>query len=424
MDKKLKKFELTINNDPENKTGVFAISIVNDPAIEANFMMFSKENPIIFSSNTEEQIITGPVLIPDKLIYRRKNDEGYEVYMSKETIKNASIKFFKKNFANNTTLEHTDKIEDTTYFESWIIEDETFDKSRAEKYNKQFNSLPIGTWMVSLKVNSTEMWSKIKEDGFKGFSIEGIFDDQLVEQKAVTPTKINKSNMKFNVKDFFKKMFTEFNEQYNFEDVKLKDGSSVQIDAEGSVFVLNEDGSVGDIAKDGDYELEDGTTLTVKDGKKVEATKAPEDAQTTASTETVKAEEVKVKYSAMLTLEDKSSITIDDTAVVRKEDGTILEDGEYTLITGDKITIKDSMLVAPKDTASEEIADNTEMKAEFSKTKSELEISLAKIIELEKELLELASKPAAKPIGYISNEPVKEVSLAERVASNIKKMQK
>ncbi len=62
--------------------------------------------------------------------------------------------------------------------ESWLIEDSTKDKSALYGFE-----LPIGTWMLSVKVNNYDIWEKVKAKEVRGFSIEGYFSDKLVEMK-------------------------------------------------------------------------------------------------------------------------------------------------------------------------------------------------------------------------------------------------
>jgi len=72
-------------------------------------------------------------------------------------------------------LEHNVKLNGLSVVESWIIEDDVQDKSR--KYGL---SLPVGTWMVSMKVNNEDVWQNyVKSGKVKGFSIEGYFVDKV-----------------------------------------------------------------------------------------------------------------------------------------------------------------------------------------------------------------------------------------------------
>ena len=117
----------------------------------------------------------GAALVPNKPIYRVDGENEFYVYFSEGTIRKASELFFQKAKQNNATLEHEVGINGLTVVESWIIEDETHDKSRKYGFD-----LPVGTWMVSMKVNNPEIWDGwVKTGRVKGFSIEGYFVDKL-----------------------------------------------------------------------------------------------------------------------------------------------------------------------------------------------------------------------------------------------------
>ena len=76
---------------------------------------------------------------------------------------------------NKSTLEHQLPLQGLSVVESWIVEDDKFDKTRKYDLNA-----PIGTWMVSVKVNNDEVWNDFVKTGkVKGFSIEGYFADKL-----------------------------------------------------------------------------------------------------------------------------------------------------------------------------------------------------------------------------------------------------
>lgn len=155
--------------------GVNAISIVEQPAIESDFIALSKEQEVKLASvNEEKRILMGAALIPNKTIYRRNGDEEFYVYFSQDTIRKASQLFLKSGNQNKSTLEHQMKLSGLTVVESWIVEDSEKDKSSI--YNL---SMPVGTWMVSVKVDNEEVWNDFVKTGkVKGFSIEGYFADK------------------------------------------------------------------------------------------------------------------------------------------------------------------------------------------------------------------------------------------------------
>ena len=170
--------ELIIDENDE-ASGIDAISLVETPAIESNFIALSKQELLLKEVDKEKRILMGAALIPDKSIYRR-NDNGdeYYIYFSKDTVRKASELFFKKSNHKNATFEHEKKIDNMTIVESWIVEDPQKDKTALYGMD-----VPVGTWMVSMKVDDKEIYNKAKEGTIKGFSIEGFFADRLEMNK-------------------------------------------------------------------------------------------------------------------------------------------------------------------------------------------------------------------------------------------------
>jgi hypothetical protein len=170
----MKTIELYI--DEENEfSGIEAISVVEFPAIEEDFIALKKHEVQLAEVDKEKRILMGAALIPNKEIYRTNGKEEYNIFFSEETVKKASELFLSRGKQNNSTLEHQVDLQGLSVVESWIIEDTNMDKSK--KYGL---SLPKGTWMVSVKVNNDEIWEEfVKKGKVKGFSIEGFFADKL-----------------------------------------------------------------------------------------------------------------------------------------------------------------------------------------------------------------------------------------------------
>ena len=166
--------ELIIDEESDI-AGIQAISIVDNPAIEEDFIALKSQEVKLAEVDKEKKIIMGPALIPNKKIFRKFDDQEYYIYFSEDTVKKASELFLTKGNQNNSTLEHEIKLNGLSVVESWIIEDEKQDKS-----NKYGFNLPIGTWMVSMKVNNDDVWNNyVKSGKVKGFSIEGHFIDAI-----------------------------------------------------------------------------------------------------------------------------------------------------------------------------------------------------------------------------------------------------
>lgn len=163
-----------IIDEQEKLFGVDAVSIVEFPAIEENFIALNK-NLELAKVDTEKRILMGAALIPNKNIYRRNGEDEYYIFFSDDTVRKASELFLMNSNQNNTTLEHDKKLKDLSVVESWIVEDTEMDKSKKYGLNA-----PVGTWMVSMKVNNEQIWNDFVKTGkVKGFSIEGYFSDKL-----------------------------------------------------------------------------------------------------------------------------------------------------------------------------------------------------------------------------------------------------
>ena len=164
-----------ILDEEEMLSGVQAISIVEYPAIESDFITLSKEQEIKLAEvDKEKRILMGPALIPNKTIFRKKEDDEYYIYFSKDTVRKASELFLTRGNQNKSTLEHSFELQGLSVVESWIVESDE-DKSKAYGFD-----VPEGTWMVSMKVYNDEVWQDyVKEGKVKGFSIEGYFADKV-----------------------------------------------------------------------------------------------------------------------------------------------------------------------------------------------------------------------------------------------------
>ena len=170
--------ELILDEDQE-MAGIEAISVVENPAIEEDFVALKAEEIKLAEVSSDKKILMGALLIPNKPIYRRSGEDEYYIYFSKDTVLKASQMYLMKGNQNNSTLEHQYELSGLSLVESWIVEDEVHDKSR--KYGMD---VPIGTWMGTVKVSNDDVWEKyVKTGKVKGFSIEGYFADKMQSPK-------------------------------------------------------------------------------------------------------------------------------------------------------------------------------------------------------------------------------------------------
>lgn len=170
--------ELVIDEDSED-VGVEAVSVVNQPAIEVDFVALKNQAIQLKEIDSDKRILLGPALIPNKQIYRHDEEFGeYYIFFSKSTVRQASELFLKAHRQQSATFEHDYEVSGMTIVESWVVDEPEKDKSALYGF-----SVPKGTWMISMKVDNDEVWADVKAGKVKGFSIEGHFADKVQMKK-------------------------------------------------------------------------------------------------------------------------------------------------------------------------------------------------------------------------------------------------
>lgn len=169
----MKLIELILDDD--EAIGVEAISVVENPAIESDFVALKTQEIKLAEIDKEKRLLMGALLIPKKPIYRKNGEDEYYIFFSEKTVAKASQMYLQNGNQSNSTLEHNSELQGLTLVESWIVEDKQKDKSAL--YNLD---VPVGTWMGSVKVDNDDVWNDyVKTGKVKGFSIEGYFADKM-----------------------------------------------------------------------------------------------------------------------------------------------------------------------------------------------------------------------------------------------------
>ncbi len=177
----MKIVELIIDEEAE-VFGIEAISLVDRPAIELDFVALKDEKVQFAEMDEDKRILMGPALVPDKPIYRKNASGEFYVYFSKSTVRRAAELYLQHGNQARHTLEHEHAINGLTVVESWLVEDKDRDKSAVYGLD-----VPVGTWMVAVKVDNESIWQEwVKEQKVKGFSIEGYFADKMQKQEEQT----------------------------------------------------------------------------------------------------------------------------------------------------------------------------------------------------------------------------------------------
>ena len=166
MAKKIKKYKVGIDSE------TYAISLVESPAIESDFVALAKEEEEkqqVFLESDEKHMVYGAALIPDKDIYRNNGEQEFYINFTKESIERMSQDFMKEYRQYEVKTDHDDIANEVCVVESWLVSDSYKDKSNALGIN-----VPEGTWMIGMKVNNIETWERIKAGELKGFSVESM----------------------------------------------------------------------------------------------------------------------------------------------------------------------------------------------------------------------------------------------------------
>jgi hypothetical protein len=172
----MKLYELQIE---DNTDEVFAISLVENPAIQSDFMYFANEKELVQFADvdTDKRTLIGAILIPDKRILRVEADGSpYEVFFTKDTVAKLAQNYLMKKYTDKATLEHDKAIKGVHLVESWIKE------GQLDKSNQYGLNLPKGTWVGMFKITDDKIWKDyVKTGKVKGFSIEGLFSHKLIK---------------------------------------------------------------------------------------------------------------------------------------------------------------------------------------------------------------------------------------------------
>lgn len=290
-------YNCLIDENTEDQSGIYAISFVDVPANEIDFVALAKQPKLeLLNRDSKKQILTGVVLRPDQLIYRNDSRGEYYIQFSAEQIEKIAQKMMRTGIAlHHTTHQHQNPLEGNYLTELWIVENPQHDKSQA----LGFADLPKGTLMCSYKIADKHYWdTQVMTGNVKGFSLEGFFFQEIKKNnmnKSVTNQnrneKMNQRNKKSGtllsrISQFFldiqaveKADATTSGTAYVI--FSLADGKEVYIDADGFA-TLNEEQLPA-----GEHPLADGNILIVDEqGQFIEtkeaATVTTDPAQTTA----------------------------------------------------------------------------------------------------------------------------------------------
>jgi len=193
----MKTYEVVF--DEKNDKGVYALSCVENPAMEDTWLTLS-EHPkeIQFSAiNDEKRLLLGAALIPNKKVYRNIDGQEFNIVFTEDTIEACAHSFIKNGFQNQSTENHEVKLQGVSVVQSWIVEDPKLDKSKS--FGKTYEK---GTWVTMMKVDNDDAWGKAKKGELNGFSIDGLFSLKEMKLNSNKPKSI-KEEVSEALKEFF-----------------------------------------------------------------------------------------------------------------------------------------------------------------------------------------------------------------------------
>lgn len=255
---KLPIYRAIVGDDVE--TGMITISLVDEPAVEVDFLYFNEDKkPLSFAVEDEEQRkVLGVVMTADSPIYRR-DENGFEYYIvyDRQTIEKMAEKYIRQNKANNVDLNHSFVLEDGIYLNEFFIKDTAkgIDPTGFEQVND-------GSLFAIFHVENDEVWNAIKEGTFKGFSLSGLFNTELVQLNKVKDNRFMTQLRK--IKAVLRSLLVEMGEVSTDKGILTWSGDE-DIKVGDAVKGLDEEGNETEVA-DGEYNTDDKKTIVVADG--------------------------------------------------------------------------------------------------------------------------------------------------------------
>lgn len=297
----------------QDANGIYAISLVEYPAVERDFIAFAKDDKPEFKfevTNKLEHCITGPVALADVPIYRYSPDMGeYYIRFTKDTIKLMAEKMLMYGSHNQIDLQHN---EDYFFGKCNLVECYIKDSEKGV-VPVAFADIPDGSLMATYKVRDVDLWDKIESGEVKGFSLEGWFD---IEQNNFSKQNVKKNNKMDRLKTILKKLLLECGS------IATDNGI---LDYEGDEIVIGMDVTInGEPAPDGDYVSGD-SIYVVADGK-LQEIKEKEDEpaaeEETTEEETVEAEDEKKDEEEEPSTEEETEEPAEEEETTEEEDKT------------------------------------------------------------------------------------------------------
>ena len=383
----------------DEETGMLRISLVDIPAVESNFLAFAKEGEkpahLYFVKDEEKRIVRGVVMRADYPILRRNGDYEYFIVFRADTIRVMAEKYLAESRQNKVDEMHNHEDVDEVRMVQYFIKD-----TGAGISPSGFEDIADGSLFAEFHVLNDEVWEKVKDGTYRGFSLEGAFELAPEQMKAIPKTDTNMSKIK-RFKAALARMLAEFGNISTDKGVLAWDGDE-DLKAGDAVYIEDQEGN-RETAPDGDYVTSDNKTIVVADGKVAEIRDPEAEVSPEEPVERVEESETPVRLiqtdkGKLEWNNEDEDLKAGDEVFIRDEEGNRIPapDGEYRTEDGKVIVVVDGKVaeirdpeaeVAPEPAVDEEKA---ALRAENEELRSQVEILTAKVAELSR-------TPMAKP---------------------------
>ena len=416
------KFDIDEN---DSVSGVKVISLVDEPAIESDFVFFNKQKPKTFIELKKEgykQVVAGLALRPDFDILRI-DDQGNEYfgYFTSEGIEKIRNKFHKEQMTASVNTDHSS----TNYIDAYLIESFIVDSEERlqDIKSRGIDEVTLGSWFVAYKIEDAETFKRVLEGELKGFSVE-IF---LQKFNRINNNYINEDKEVKDLIDKFKALFAELESQVKPSETKkferAKSGDTIVeytvVGEAVNIITVAEDGTeTSQLAADGEYVLDNGKTVTVASGV---ATDIKDTEQPVEQEKAKEEEKLSTSVYASYTLEDGSSAnvnvsSVNEVYIWNGEKSMLADSGRYNIKDGGVLVVEDGKYMgvenAPESKAFDEKKELAKVKAHFSKTLKEKDSLSREIEALKAEVEKLKKAPLANPTVKV-DEPKEEIDLSK-----------
>lgn len=353
-------YELVIANEED---GMFVCSLVDEPAIESDFVAFDKDKQLVTLSieNEEQRLVLGAVMIPDRPIFRRF-DNGVECYVlyKEDTIKQMVEKFFSNGFQNNTDINHNFEISDGVYLRQAFLKDSNMGISP-----RGFEELPDNTLFFEYHILNDEVWEKVKSGEVNGFSLAGNF--HLVEMKI--NKKENKEKMKLNkIRTMLQKVLAQFGAISTDKGLLAYESDGELPEVGEIVAIVDEEGNESK-PEDGEYGLEDGTVIVVAEGKVSEIRIPEKPVEEPAQEEPVEAEDEEPaaeETPAEEPAQSEPSVSVDEVEALKERIKNL--EAEIARLEEENGALKERIAELEKEPAAEPASEEFEKQVVVEKT--------------------------------------------------------